>query len=230
MSAMRQTRLPTIFTASALSLVLGAAVLALSAPARAADDAPLDTRIMRSIMEGLGLKKDGEGINYQERAPLVLPNGRTLPPPEKSDAAANNPAWPKDPDVARRKAEIENERKSYTAEDVEREANPLRPDQLTPGGKPHNVAGQNPVTNSATIGDKLSPSELGYKGGLFGNMFGKKDQDVANFTGEPPRASLTEPPPGYQTPSPSQPYGLGKEMTAPKAFDYKIDRGTQNNN
>ena len=53
-------------------------------------------------MEGLGLKRDGEAnINYQERAPLVIPPSRNLPPPERTDAAiANNPAWPKDPDVS----------------------------------------------------------------------------------------------------------------------------------
>ena len=44
-------------------------------------------------------------------------------------------------------------------------------------------------------------------------MFGSKDDEVAKFTSEPPRASLTEPPPGYQTPSPDQPYGLGKATT-----------------
>ena len=39
-------------------------------------------------------------------------------------------------------------------------------------------------------------------------MFGKDEEEVAKFTGEPPRASLTAPPPGYQTPSPDQPYGV----------------------
>jgi len=41
-------------------------------------------------------------------------------------------------------------------------------------------------------------------------MFGGKKEETAKFTGEPPRSSLTDPPPGYQTPSPDQPYGLGK--------------------
>ena len=43
------------------------------------------------------------------------------------------------------------------------------------------------------------------------------------FTGEPPRTALTEPPAGYQTPSPDQPYGLGKEASKPKATDYLTD-------
>src|SRR5215510_7761065 len=100
-------RLGKIFRGCAASmLVLGAAVIVGSAPVRAADNDPSwDEKMMRGIMDGLGLKRDGEaGINYQERAPLVIPSSRDLAPPEQTDAA-NNPAWPKDPDVERRKAE-----------------------------------------------------------------------------------------------------------------------------
>ena len=64
-----------------------------------------------AFWKAIGLRKDGEAINYQERAPLVIPPNRTLPPPEKSDAViANNPAWPKDPDVQRAKEEAARER------------------------------------------------------------------------------------------------------------------------
>src|SRR5476651_1677210 len=90
---------------AALGCLLGAALLAAAAPARAADDdnnnVPLDTKIFRGIMESLGLQRGNNSINYQERAPLVIPPSRAaLPPPERSDAAlANSAAWPKDPDV-----------------------------------------------------------------------------------------------------------------------------------
>ena len=68
---------------AALSLALGAALLATSLPARAADDdVPIDRKIFGSILEGLGLRRDGEAINYQERPPLVIPPSRNLPPPE----------------------------------------------------------------------------------------------------------------------------------------------------
>ena len=49
-------------------------------------------------------------------------------------------------------------------------------------------------------------------------MFGGNKEETVKFTGEPPRTSLTDPPPGYQTPSPDQPYGAGK-AGAPKATD-----------
>ena len=208
-------------------LVFGAAAIAGSAPVRAADDEPtFDQKIMRGIMDGLGFKRDGEaGINYQERAPLVIPSSRDLAPPEQANAA-NNPAWPKDPDVERRKAAVATEKNRNVSDEREREQNPLRPDQLTPGarGKQRQQAARTddgyeaPATG---FSNQLRPSELGYKGSLYDAMFGKKKDEEAKFTGEPPRSSLTEPPPGYQTPSPAQPYGLAKGAAPKAANDYQ---------
>jgi hypothetical protein len=215
-------------TSAGVSLALGLAMLFAAAPARAADDdVSIDQKVMNGIMEGLGFKRDGEAqINYQERAPLVIPPGRDLPPPENPDAVtANNPAWPKDPDVARRKLEAAKERNRNVSDEREREQNPLRPDQLTPGGKPskrQQARTDNGYDAPASgFGNQLPPSELGTpKNGIFSAMFGSKkdDENSAKFTGEPPRASLTDPPVGYQTPSPEQPYGVGK-AAAPKPAD-----------
>ena len=59
---------------------------------------------------------------------------------------------------------------------------------------------------------------------MFGKHKKKDSDDVANFTGEPPRTALTDPPPGYQTPSPEQPYGVGKaKPVAPTSSDYMIN-------
>jgi hypothetical protein len=232
MNSMRPTRLTTLFSGSAaFGLALGAAVLAAPAPARAGDDdVPIDTKIIRGLLEGLGLQRDGKAsINYQERAPLVIPPNSDLPPPEKSDAlVANNPAWPKDPDVARRQEEIraEHERSKVSAGDqVENDQRVLRPDELNPGKPPRRGASGIRLGNSlGEDGARMSPSQLGYKGGLFSNMFGSKDDESVSFTSEPPRVSLTDPPPGYQTPSPDQPYGAGKGPP-PKAEDYKTTHG-----
>lgn len=222
-------RLTTVLRASAaLGLAFGMAALTFPAQVRAADDdVPVDQKVMRSIMDGLGLKRDGEAtINYQERGPLVLPPSRDLPPPEKSEAVtANNPAWPKDPDVARRKAQAAMERDRNISDERELEQNPLRPDQLTPGGRGKNARKrQAPADNgyeapASGFGNQLLPSQLGSNGNIFGSMFGGSKEESAKFTGEPPRASLTDPPTGYQTPSPDQPYGVGK-AAAPKATDY----------
>jgi hypothetical protein len=229
MKTMRLTKACT--ACAAFGLVLGVAMLTHSAPARADDsEASPDQKVMQSIMEGLGFKKDGQAtINYQQRAPLVLPPSRDLPPPERPDAVtANNPAWPKDPDVARRKLEASMERNRNVSDEREREQNQLRPDQITPGGraaKRQQARTDNGYDAPASgFGNQLPPSQLGTsKNGVFDAMFGSKKEESAKFTGEPPRVSLTEPPPGYQTPSPEQPYGVGK-APAPKAPDNYTSR------
>jgi hypothetical protein len=228
MSIMRSSK---VFKGCAAGLlVFSAAAVLGSGPARAADDdVSFDQKIMRGIMDGLGLKRDGEpGISYRERAPLVIPSGRELPPPEQSDAASNNPAWPKDPDVERRKADTAMEKNRNISDEREREQNPLRPDQLTPGarGKKRQQAARDDgyQAPASGFGSQLMPSELGYKGNLYDAMFGKKKEEQAKFTGEPPRTSLTEPPAGYQTPSPDQPYGLAKGAAPTKAYNDYRDR------
>ncbi len=230
-----QTRLSLNAT---LAAVLAAAVLAVPTLARAADDdVPIDTKIMRSIMEGLGFKRaDQVGITYQERAPLVIPPNSDLPAPQNAGAAiANNPAWPKDPDIARAKVYRAQEANRNTTAEFEREKNPLRPDQIAPGATGQRTASRqtkqpdDPSGNVRNEDYRLTPSQLGYHGGLFTweGLFGGKDEDAnAKFTGEPKRTSLTEPPVGYQTPSPDQPYGLGKAAEAPKPTDAYTTHGT----
>ncbi|MFA6264777.1 MAG: hypothetical protein WC670_03550 [Pseudolabrys sp.] len=214
------------------------AVLAVPAPARAADDGedkPFDSKILGGIMESLGFRKDGEAIVYQERAPLVIPPNTSLPVPEKSDAViANNPAWPKDPDVQRRKEAAKRARAdAYKSADqkLREEQRVLSPSEMMPGANANNRAprvGNDPNRTSTTFnetGDKLTPSQLGYRGGLFSNVFGGKDDEIARFTGEPARTELTEPPAGYQTPSPDQPYGYNDRREPTKATDYYDSKG-----
>ena len=235
MKAMCPIRLTTKSCVSAaLGFALGVSLLGISSPASAQaadDDVPLDTKIFRNIMSSLGLKRaDEAGITYEERPPLVIPSDHSLPPPQKAGAAINNPAWPKDPDVARAKLEKKKRESALgTTEQMEHEGTPLRPDELTPGRKNIPRVRHANVTNPSIGSDgttRLSPSELGYKGGLFGLMFGRKGEDEASaqFTGEPPRVSLTEPPPGYQTPSPNQPYGNAR-AAPPKADNSYVTRG-----
>jgi hypothetical protein len=221
-------------TRSCLNAALGLALAAaISGPARAADDGvPIDTKILRSVLHSLGLKRPGEDqINYEERAPLVIPPDKDLPPPQSPGAAiANNPAWPKDPDIARAKVGSYEDKNYGTTEQMEHEGNALSPAELTPGaGRWGNRRTAHAGNDSAPSTDpdhpRLTPNQLGFKGTLLGTMFGGKgDSESVRFTGEPTRTSLTEPPPGYQVPSPDQPYGLGKEATAPKADDSYVTR------
>lgn len=235
-SSLRPSRLTaSVFSGAALSLALAGILWVAPSPALAADDdVPLDSKIIRGLLEGLGLRKDGEAINYQERAPLVIPPNRSLPPPENPDAAiANNPAWPKDPDVRRAKAAKAAERAMEHVsadEQIRNEARVMRPDELTPGAKAgQSIRGSNGDQTAGTFSEssqRMSPKQLGDDRSLFDKMFSRRDDDIGKFTSEPARTSLTEPPPGYQTPSPDQPYGLTSRTTAPKATNYFIEHGT----
>jgi hypothetical protein len=181
------------------------------------DDEALDTKMFRRFMQELGFRQNDIGIDYRERAPLVVPPSRKLPPPQTESAGTRNPAWPKDPDVARSMEATATEKaklKGYGDRPTE-DSRPLRPDELD---KPR---GQTAATGagggaSGPGGDEsarpLSPSQLGVgtTQSMWEKMFSAVNPNRAEsapFTGEPPRTSMTAPPPGYQTPSPNYPYG-----------------------
>lgn len=192
-------------------------VMLLPGPAAANDeDEAFDIRILRSILGGIGLKRDGEaGIDYRERSPLVVPPQITLPPPETSSAAERNPAWPADPDI-RRQREVAAARGKARFDEVQ-DSRALQPHEMTPG-RANRPPAQSPwaFQNPDDAARPMLPSALGYVGGLFGSLFGSNREETKVFTGEPPRTALTEPPPGYRTPSSKEPYGIG-----PERYEYK---------
>jgi hypothetical protein len=197
--------------------VMAASVLA-SAPAsvRAQEEDEksiwnLDQRIYRGVLDSLGVRTNKDDIDYRERSPLVLPPGRELPAPQ---AAAPPPkAWPVDPDVKRRR---EAAKKKYDARfsREEHRGEILAPSELgdRPGGAAPGAGPGGPsAADARESGNSVLPSSLGYVGGLFswsGFGFGTKKEESVTFTKEPERSTLIEPPPGYQTPSAAQPYGL----------------------
>lgn len=194
--------------------------LSSAAPAFAADDD--DEAFELQFLKRMFGIQDQAPINYRERPPLVVPPTRNLPSPEQVSAEAN-PAWPKDADKTPKKKK--EQRLSVTDQQIT--GKPISPYELDKGRKAG--AGLTPTSPSAANerGAPLSPSELGYKGGLFGGLF--KDQDkgeTATFTGEAPRTTLTAPPTGYMTPSPNYPYGLSAKKEAPKPYKLE-DRGTE---
>ena len=177
--------------------------------ARADDDGP---SVFGSIMHTLGFRRSGEtydGIDYNERSPLVVPPTRDLPPPVSSNAPPVS-NWPKDADIERRKKAKKDEKPRYQVGDsVQNASRPLSRSELDPtGARPGNSSGDGDSSANSQMAD---PRDGGAKKSLFSGLF-KKDQ-YATFTGEPSRQSLTDPPPGYQTPSPDQPYGLGPAET-----------------
>ncbi|MET0630497.1 MAG: hypothetical protein ABWY47_09380 [Xanthobacteraceae bacterium] len=202
--------------AGTLALALSLAGSASAQSAADDEDVPLDTKIFRQIMKDLGMKRGDEGVEYRERAPLVVPPSRELRPPQpEGSAAAANPAWPKDPDAAgRRKQTTAAERAKLKASaegSIIDEQRPLRPDELDKGRTAAAKSGPAaPDVDHATR--PLSPDQLGQKKTFFDSIwssFGPYKPESVPFNGEPPRTSMTAPPPGYQTPSAEQPYGLG---------------------
>ncbi len=188
-------------------------VCASTAAARAGDDSD---SLYNKFMRVLGLKNPltmEYGIDYGERSPLVVPPTRDLPPPVTAGPPPA-PNWPKDPDV-KRHAQAKAEQKIVPHNDyVVESSRPLRPGELSVPG------GARPNDTNAASGNASSQQDDRYpnsaaKKSIFSFDWFKKEQ-YATFTGEPARTSLTEPPAGYLTPSPDQPYGIGPEKKPPK--------------
>ena len=81
-----------------------------------------------------------------------------------------------------------------------------------------------PVAAPGT-GEQSTPSELGEKKSNWLSFEWTKKEEYGTFTGEPPRVSLTDPPPGYQTPSPDQPYGIAPEhkTVKPSTLEQRVE-------
>ncbi len=205
---------------AALGGAFGLAVLAgfSAAPARAQDDDNsttfwnFDKKIIDGMMHGLGLKNGTENsIDYKERSPLVVPPTRDLPPPQSSaNAAAQTPNWPVDPDVKRRQA---SRTKKTTLSDDARNEDFLNAGNAAKAARTTGGSAQASQGAKDNIESAMKPSQLGTKGNIFGSLLkSNNDDEVGTFTGEPPRTSLVEPPVGYQTPSPAQPYGVSRKI------------------
>jgi hypothetical protein len=171
------------------------------------------------LFKGLrfGSNPDAADIEYRERSPLVVPPSHALPPPQAPGTATRVPNWPNDSDVKRRQEAAEKRRRGEGRFDYDKFTATETPSQLNtppPGTKSTAASGNG---NNGDMTAAMKPSELGSPG-LFG-LF-KSDPKETVFTGEKPRRALTEPPPGYQTPSPDQPYGIvpstGAKPTKPQ--------------
>ena len=209
-----------------------AAVIGASGSARAQDDSTegssiwnLEQRVWGGIVRGLGLKDpNSPTIDYRERSPLVVPPSRDLPPPQ-ARAIPRDPSWPADPDAARAKSrEKRKTAVGNVSSAIENQGAPINPNELNRGvprqGTQSQSTGSNaPAPGTDPDGRQIPPSEMGYFGGLFsgrawgfGSGFGGYKDETGTFTNEPQRSQLTEPPPGYQTPSAAQPYGVTRRI------------------
>ncbi len=215
---------------SVIPLSLG--LVMMSGAARAGDD---DRTISERIMEGFygtirGTNMDNRGIDYRERSPLVVPPTLDLPPPAASAGSAGIANWPKDPDERKRKAIIAEKKKNapppgrvrVSTGDAGATVVP-QPINIAPPVEEQPAPGTTrPVANSVMsreatdpvydkAGDLLTNGTAviaGWSDSLFGS--GKPATPFQPGT-EPPREALTQPPLGYQVPSPNYAYGLEKK-------------------
>jgi hypothetical protein len=212
-------------TLSAVALGIG---LAMSAGAARAgdgddgddDDMTFEEKLIDNLMSGIGAKSmEKPGIEYRERSPLVVPPKLDLPPPAATQAK-NAPNWPKDPDEKRRKEAIAARKKAVKATESWQAGRTLSPAEMDVGrtAAPERTS-NDPIQPGTNGNPSLSPAQLGYSGGLWNMMKGGNSSEETKFTAEPPRQSLVEPPPGYQTPSPNYAYGAGPDKSRRTYFD-----------
>jgi hypothetical protein len=189
------------------------------------DDMTFEEKIIDNLMTGLGAKgMQKPGIDYRERSPLVVPPKLDLPPPASAEAKTA-PNWPKDPDEKRRKQAAAERKKAKKPASPEEAARPLSPSELDAGRTAAAPRENNdPIQPGVSNNPSLSPAQLGYNGGLWG-MFKGNSAESKQFTSEPPRQSLVEPPSGYQTPSPNYAYGTGPDNSRRTYYD--IMTGTE---
>ncbi|MEJ0075501.1 MAG: hypothetical protein WDO17_08645 [Alphaproteobacteria bacterium] len=219
-----------------MALACGALMaLPVAAAAQQAQDDDEDTfeqKIIKNILGGMGVDVGRPGIDYRERSPLVIPPTRDLPPPQASAAAAtaSNPAWPRE---AERKVQAGKGKGKNTraTPDEPGSESALTPDELNRGVNPRAPRVTDPSQTigsieEANIGRQMSPAQLNNKGSIFNwnALMGTHLNETAKFEKEPERNALTQPPSGYQTPSPAYPYGAGTEKGSGWKIPTILDR------
>jgi hypothetical protein len=195
------------FSRATLCAVSGIALLvAGSAAVRAEDDTGGDrpyTKFFNKMLGNIGLREQEAGIEYKERPPLVVPPSRDLPQPAAAGSpAAKNAAWPADADGKKRAADRGKPKKDRSV------LTDKPDDSATPTSQSDGSGG---VWNSVTS---------------FGKTITGNNRESATFVHEPSRNALTDPPAGYRTPAPSQPYGingLADKAKSKSAIDVQND-------
>ena len=167
-------------TGAVLGTVLGTLLIIAGSAgtALAADDDGegfYDQRLLRSFLRGLGLSNGREGtIEYKERPPLVVPPTRDLPPPETTGSIAQrDPAWPSDPDEAKRRAAKKARAERKPIGDTDTLGDGVKPSDLKVG-KTSAAPNETGIKPGQTVdtSTQLRPDELGYQGGLWSGFMG----------------------------------------------------------
>ncbi len=192
-------RLKTAF--STVSLLI--ASLGLSAPAFAQ---------LGEIIDGIGFGKDKDPIEYRERAPLVVPPSFNLRPPEDKSPSARTTNWPNDPDVAKKRAKDEDDRRPRAASN-EKGGPKLSVEELRAG----RIAGA-----GVSAGRQSDPNQPDSRGWLNpdvvrsqGQAFRGTQEPELRPGEEPKRRYLTDPPKGIRAAAGNAPLAATRDRSGP---------------
>jgi type IV secretory pathway VirB10-like protein len=204
--------LSTALRLAAIALGIGLVMTVSTARAGSDDEdnRSFSEKFVDTIKSGFSTTNmDSKGIDYRERSPLVVPPQLDLPPPAAAASQATAPNWPKDPDEKRRKAALAARKKSVTNSTHE----------LTP-------AEAEAARASVAASEQPQPQQSFTE--KMNNYLGGTKPEVGQFKGEPTRETLTQPPPGYQIPSPNYAYGVGQKGSLNRDADNKDSKETSN--
>jgi hypothetical protein len=203
-------------------LPLAAALLWAGAVPAAAQQTDEPT-VLQQMLGKMGILDipEGPGIDYRERAPLVVPPSSELVAPRGLDDIRKiNPDWPTDPDIERQRAAAGDKRTVEEQRGAFYSGARLTPDEIRRGTVKRKTQSEYDTAGEelSASKDRYSPTQLGFKG------WSNKDPEKSEiFAGEPERRSLTEPPTGYRTPSSNAPYGVidtkREEYKPPTLYD-----------
>jgi hypothetical protein len=171
-----------------------------TAPATAGDDGAAPLWVGIGSVFGFGGDEEQPDIEYRDHAKLVVPPKTDLPAPAPSPWASATD-WPRDPDVARWKADQAEKNKNKTFI-------PKRDSHQAPD--PHAVVTTNytsgvgsSLRGKCTVGpgescDSAPSPQLNWNPLTW---VGIQKKPVTVLGPEPSRTSLTDPPPGFRAPA-----------------------------
>lgn len=160
----------------------------------------------------------------------------TLPPPQDPNAVrVRNPDFPIDPEVKAAEKRKKNTKRMFSRaeDDPSYSGRRLTLDELrSVRGNTKKSSGTDATANEA----QSTVQELGVPSlTKMLPMIGREKEKPIEFTGEPERQTLTQPPAGYMTPSQNAPYGLvskdkqkdNRRLVHPNMPDYSGDISTR---
>lgn len=182
-------------------LLLAGGVLLAASPAIAQEGV-----LFQNLMKGIIGGPSENDIDYRERPPLVVPPGSALPRPQEP-ASARNAAWPKDPDVERRREESAATRVPQFNPNWRN--NPLLSQEELRRGRTARGEDRPIVAEEhSNYNNQIQPIRVGRDLAARRNQ---SETDSLTYGQEPPRRLLTDPPVGYRLPAGTAALGPGKQ-------------------